>query len=141
MNNGFLATIDVAAGVLFDEQHRVLITQRPAGKQQAGWWEFPGGKLHSNETALQGLERELHEELGIRVDQANSLVTYAHEYPDRKVTLHVWQVTEFSGRPAGMEGQSLRWTAVAELMDAGLLPADLPIVEMLQQIVSSKSTL
>jgi len=141
MNNGILATIDVAAGVLFDEQRRVLITQRPAGKQQAGWWEFPGGKLHSNETPLQGLERELHEELGIRVDQAASLVTYAHEYPDRKVTLHVWQVTEFSGRPAGMEGQSLQWIAVSELMDAGLLPADLPIVQILQQTVSSKSTL
>ncbi|MDH3509626.1 MAG: 8-oxo-dGTP diphosphatase MutT [Gammaproteobacteria bacterium] len=135
------ASIKVAAGVLFDEQHRVLITQRVSGKHQAGWWEFPGGKLRSTETPRQALGRELREELGIRVKQARSLLTYTHDYPDRVVTLHVWQVTAFDGQPAGLEEQPLQWVAVAELMDAGLLPADLPVVAVLQQIVSSKSTL
>jgi 8-oxo-dGTP diphosphatase len=141
MIEGNLVNIDVAAGVLFDAQHRVLITQRPAGKHQAGWWEFPGGKVRSIETPRQALERELLEELGIEVRRAAVLVTYSHDYPDRTVNLHVWEVTEFSGQPTGLEGQPLQWTAVPELMDAGLLPADLPIVERLQQIVSSKSTL
>ena len=44
---------------------QVLITQRPAGKFLAGYWEFPGGKLDPNESAEQALGRELREELGI----------------------------------------------------------------------------
>lgn len=140
MSKTVQAAINVAAGVLLDDQRRVLITQRPAGKHQAGWWEFPGGKIHSAETPRQALLRELHEELGIQVEQARSLLTYTHDYPDRAVTLHIWLVTEFDGQPAGLEDQPLQWIAVSELMNAGLLPADLPIIELLQQIVSLNST-
>jgi 8-oxo-dGTP diphosphatase len=141
MSKTIQIVIDVAAGVLLDDRRRVLITQRPAGKHLAGWWEFPGGKIRSAETPLQALGRELREELGITVKQARSLLTYTHDYPDRRVNLHVWQVTEFAGRPAGIEDQLLQWVAVSELMDVGLLSADLPVVDVLQQIVSSKPTL
>jgi 8-oxo-dGTP diphosphatase len=137
--------VPVAAGVLFDHAGRVLLGQRPEGSDLGGWWEFPGGKLQAGETPLDGLVRELDEELGIEVRSASELLTYEHEYPDRIVRLHVWRVTEFSGRPAGMEGQSLRWKAVSRLLDGGLLPADLPVVDALkkiidQQRVSSNST-
>jgi len=141
MTKTVLATMDVAAGVLFDDRRRVLIAQRPAGKHQSGWWEFPGGKIRSTETPRQALGRELREELGITVKQATSLLTYTHQYPDRAVTLHIWQVTAFDGLPVGLEEQPLQWIAVPELMNAGLLPADLPVVEVLQQIVNLKSTL
>ena len=53
----------VVAAALFDAQGRVLIAQRPAGKHMAGWWEFPGGKVGSNESDAQALIRELREEL------------------------------------------------------------------------------
>jgi 8-oxo-dGTP diphosphatase len=77
--------IAVAAGVLLDHEGRALVTRRPAGGDQAGWWEFPGGKIETGETPLQGLIRELDEELGIAVRSALTLVTYAHEYPERIV--------------------------------------------------------
>lgn len=35
----------VVACALVDADRRVLIAQRPEGKQLAGLWEFPGGKL------------------------------------------------------------------------------------------------
>lgn len=40
----------VAAAALVDVDGRVLICQRPEGKQLAGLWEFPGGKLEVGET-------------------------------------------------------------------------------------------
>ncbi|HKQ82144.1 MAG TPA: NUDIX domain-containing protein, partial [Steroidobacteraceae bacterium] len=58
--------LHVVAGALF-QGARVLIAQRPDGKPMAGWWEFPGGKVHANESAYQALVRELHEELGVEV--------------------------------------------------------------------------
>ena len=43
----------------------MLIAQRPKGKQLAGLWEFPGGKIDAGERPEDALIRELREELGI----------------------------------------------------------------------------
>ena len=125
--------LHVAAGVLSDAAGRVLIAQRPNGKHLAGGWEFPGGKLRAGESPAQALRRELREEIGIEVLDAEPLIRYTHDYPDRRVLLDVWRVTAFRGEPAGLEGQPLRWAPVDGLLDAGLLPADLPIIEALRQ--------
>ena len=127
-----IPSINVAAGVLTDDRGRVLIAQRPVGSHQAGWWEFPGGKINAAESSYDGLVRELDEELGITVHAARELLSYTHDYPERSVTLHVFVVERYSGRPHGAEGQALQWGRVDALMDVGLLVADLPIVEALR---------
>ena len=77
----------VVAVALVDADSRVLLTQRPPGKALAGMWEFPGGKLEPEEQALDGLKRELREELGIEVLDATPLIAYEHGYSDRRVLL------------------------------------------------------
>ena len=131
--NGPPATepLRVAAAVLFDATGQVLITQRPAGKYMAGYWEFPGGKLDASEAAEQALARELHEELGIELRRCHRLLELRHDYADRAVHLEVFVVDESHGEPSGLEGQALRWVSVAALGQQNLLPADRPIVEAL----------
>jgi len=124
-------TIEVVAAILRDGEGRVLVTQRPAGKPLAGYWEFPGGKLEPGEDAAAALRRELAEELGVQVGEASEYMHLAHEYPERHVQLRVWAVRSFVGEPAGREAQALRWLAVPALGDCGLLPADLPIAARL----------
>ena len=109
----------------------ILIAQRPEGARLAGWWEFPGGKIESGENPLQALIRELDEELGITVRQAQPLMDFQYRYPERVIELHVWRVQHYDGKPAGREGQSLRWVEKSALADAGLLPADLPVIDVL----------
>jgi 8-oxo-dGTP diphosphatase len=121
----------VAAGVLFDAAGQVLITQRPAGKYLAGYWEFPGGKLDPTEAAEQALARELREELGIELRRCHRLLELRHHYTDRAVHLEVFVVDESLGEPSGLEGQALKWVSVAALRQENLLPADRPIVEAL----------
>ncbi len=121
----------MAAGILRDGHDRVLIARRPAGGHAGGFWEFPGGKLQPGETAALALQRELHEELGITIESATAFMHYQHAYPERVVELHVFLVGRYAGEPRGMEGQPLRWVTLAELPDAGLLPADLPIATAL----------
>jgi 8-oxo-dGTP diphosphatase len=123
--------LEIVAGALADAQGRVLIAQRPPGKELAGRWEFPGGKLHANESPRAGLARELREELGVEVLAAESLIRYPHEYPDKTVWLDLWLVTSWRGDPRGLDGQALRWVEIAKLPDADLLEADRPIVEAL----------
>ncbi|MAF84494.1 MAG: 8-oxo-dGTP diphosphatase MutT [Gammaproteobacteria bacterium] len=127
-------SINVAAGILIDDFNRVLIAERLAGGHQAGWWEFPGGKINAVESSYEGLVRELAEELGITVYTASELLTYSYEYPERLVKLYVFVVENYSGQPTGVEGQALRWEPVAALMEVGLLPADLPIVDALYKL-------
>jgi 8-oxo-dGTP diphosphatase len=124
--------IEVVAAVLRDRQGRVLITERPAGKPLAGFWEFPGGKLEPGEPAIAALKRELHEELGIDVQRAHRLFRYSHLYPERRVLLDVWRVTRYEGHVGPLEGQGLAWVAPAELGNWTLLPADAPIVAALE---------
>ena len=123
--------LEIVAGALVDAQGRVLIAQRPAGKELAGRWEFPGGKLHANERPRDGLERELAEELGVEVLGAESLLRYPHEYPDKLVWLDLWLVTAWRGEVRGLDGQSLRWVSTDELAGVDLLEADRPMVAAL----------
>lgn len=126
-----LPVIHVVAGALLDGQGRVLIAQRPVGKHLAGGWEFPGGKLHADEAPLTGLQRELTEELGVMVRQADWLASCQHDYEDRRVLLELWTVTAFDGQPQSLDGQALRWVNISDLDSVGLLPADKPLVTAL----------
>lgn len=128
MNRLTADILDVAAGVVVSPTGAVLIAQRPGHVHQGGLWEFPGGKLEHGETALQALQRELEEELGIGVAQAEPLITLRHDYPDQRVCLHVFRVQQFSGMPRGLQGQPVRWVAKDELREWPFPAANRPIV-------------
>lgn len=126
--------IHVVAAAVQDAGGQILIAQRPAGKHMAGAWEFPGGKLESGEVPLEGLARELREELGIEIGSGphRPVRRINHSYDDRDVLIDVWRVTEFVGTPRGLDAQALRWCTPDELERAELLPADKPIVAALR---------
>jgi 8-oxo-dGTP diphosphatase len=96
------AAVHVVAGVLRDPVGRVLISQRPAGKHMAGYWEFPGGKVAPGESAEQALARELTEEIGVSVRHCHPLLQLRHDYPDRVIELEVFLVDDYRGEPAGL---------------------------------------
>jgi len=121
----------VVAAALYDAAGRVLIAQRPAGKPQAGRWEFPGGKVAAGEPEAGALDRELREELGIRVDACAPLMRLVHDYPERRVHLSLWIVQRYRGVPGSLEGQALKWVAPAELAGQDILEADRPFIAAL----------
>jgi 8-oxo-dGTP diphosphatase len=120
------------AGALLDARGRVLIAQRPADKELAGRWEFPGGKLKPGEEPQAGLVRELREELGVEVGSAECALRYPHQYPDKLVWLELWIVTAWSGEPRGLDGQQVRWVAVEALAAEDILEADQPMIGALR---------
>lgn len=122
----------MVAAAIIDSQQRVLLAERPKGKHLAGFWEFPGGKLESNELRVDGLRRELIEELGLEVDHARPLIAVNYVYPEKNVRLDVWRIDQFRGVPHGREGQNLSWVPIAELDQWRLPPADHPVVTALK---------
>ena len=73
-----------------------------------GPWEFPGGKVEPHESLQQALNRELCEELGIRVRGPSRLLV-VHEGPT--FVVHVFEVNDWEGTPQGLEGQPVQWSS------------------------------
>ncbi len=129
--------VHVLVGLIADGQGRWLVNQRRAGTHMAGSWEFPGGKSQPGETPFATLHRELEEELGIDVLDAEAWFELAHDYPDKQVRLDIWRVRRYSGEVTAREGQALKWLTLAEFAQLPLLEADWPIVERLKMDVGS----
>ena len=120
--------VDVAVGVLIDERGRFLLTSRPAGKVYAGWWEFPGGKLERGESVVAALARELHEELGIDVDEARPWQVTRMDYAHARVRLHFCKVLAWRGELQMREGQAMAWQTLPVTV-APVLPGTLPVLD------------
>ena len=124
--------IHVVAGVLRDAQGNILLAQRPVDKHLGGLWEFPGGKCEVNESAVDALSRELHEELGIADISSRPLIQVRHDYGDKKIFLDVYLVTHWQGEPVGKEGQPLTWVSLNEMEQYDMPLADEPIIKALK---------
>jgi 8-oxo-dGTP diphosphatase len=120
----------VVACALVDPDHRVLVTQRPEGKQLAGLWEFPGGKLDPGERPEAALMRELHEELGLVVKEpCLAPLTFAsHPYEDFHLLMPLYICRRWEGTPMSREGQALKWVRPGKLRELAMPPADEPLI-------------
>ena len=129
----------VAAVALIDVDGRVLVSERPEGKQLAGLWEFPGGKVEPGERPEETLIRELAEELGIAVaESCLAPLTFAsHAYPDFHLLMPLYVCRRWSGTPRPLEGQALRWVRPKALRDLAMPPADAPLIPFLVDLLEA----
>ena len=123
-------TVLVAACALIDVDGRVLLAERPAGKSMAGLWEFPGGKVERDERPEETLIRELHEELGIVVnEECLAPLTFAsHSYSDFYLLMPLYVCRRWDGTVTAKEGQKLAWVRPNRLREYKMPPADEPLI-------------
>lgn len=117
----------VVAAVLEDASGRVLLAQRPPGKQHAGQWEFPGGKIEPGESSFDALRRELREELGIEVESAARFMSVRRQRASGELVLEAWRVFAWQGDPSAHEHSALALSSPAEALSLALCEADVPI--------------
>ena len=70
--------------------NEILLTQRAPNKKYAGMWEPTSGHVMSGETSLDGIKRELNEELGININDEE--IKLVKSFIDKKSIKEVWLI-------------------------------------------------
>lgn len=123
----------VVAALLLDGTH-VLIARRASGQPHEGAWEFPGGKLEHNEVPERALQREIHEEFGISTSVGEHFQEVTHAYPGGVVRLTAYWTMLDAGTPTPHVHDQIAWVEFHDLVNYGLLPADVPIAQSLAKL-------
>ncbi len=119
---GYFMRIRVVASVI-EREGRLLVCERPSYKRHGGLWEFPGGKIEPNESNFEAVERELEEELGVRVRGVGPIVLSVAD-PGSRFVIEFLPV-EIEGEPKCLEHSALAWVTEEELLSLPLAPSDL----------------
>ena len=127
--------IEVVAAIIVRDG-RIFATQRGYGDWK-GWWEFPGGKTEPGECPQEALKREIQEELEAEITVGELLETVEWDYPAFHLTMHCYWCHITEGTPQLLEHKSARWLSAQELHEVEWLPADIEVVNAIQQVLTT----
>jgi mutator protein MutT len=124
----------VGTAIIVNNEGKILIGQRPEGKDLAGLWEFPGGKQEDGETVKDCIIREIYEELNVHCRVGRFLLTVSKKYPHGEFKLMVYetQIVDIENLKANVH-QDLRWVTPREMDNYEFPPADVAIIDYLQE--------
>ena len=129
-----MKTIKVVAAVICDSLEnttKVFATARGYGEFK-GKWEFPGGKLEAGETSQQALIREIQEELDVKIEVGELIDTIEYDYPTFHLSMDCFLCVVVDGEIILKEAEAARWLNKDELYSVDWLPADIALIEKLQ---------
>ena len=129
--------LDVVAVALVDPNRRVLLQRRRADRHHGGLWEFPGGKLEPNETAVVGLLREVWEELGLQLEKTDIQLLARAEDSAEGVVISLYICWTWIGEPQCLDAAELHWFEPDELTALAMPPLDVPLAQALQTALKS----
>jgi len=133
LNTGHnIINIQVAVGILRDSNGEYLLGKRTSSQSWSGWWEFPGGKLEKNETPFEALEREIYEELGVKINEYRQWTTRRVFEKNKITTLYFFIITSWFGQIKGKEAQEIRWVNIKTFDSKKILPPNQVIHKALQ---------
>ena len=101
---------DVVAAII-KKDNLYLIAQRNKNKYMGLTWEFPGGKVESNETFHEALSREIQEELNIQINVHKKIAEEKYIDDQIDIILHYYLCSEKSGTIRLNEHENIAWVA------------------------------
>ena len=124
--------VPVVTGILRKGEH-IMVGLRPEGKNLAGQWEFPGGKMEVGESPESALKRELQEELSIEAEIGEIRLVSSHNYGETGIILLFYEIRFWKGEPKPVHHSELRWIEPEKLRTLDIPDANR---KLLDQIIS-----
>ena len=127
-------TIRVVAAVICDDLNRptqVFATARGYGDNK-GQWEFPGGKIESDETPQEALKREIREELASEISVGELIDTVEFDYPTFHLSMDCFWAEVTKGHLELKEAEAAKWLTKDQLDSVAWLPADITLIDKIQ---------
>ena len=125
---------DVAAGVIWRDDGRFLITRRPLDGLLGGLWEFPGGRREpGDESLVHTLEREINDGLALQIAVGPALARIKHAYTHYRITLHAHHARYLAGRPQHIGVADHLWVTIDDVDDYAFAVTDRKIIHHLRQ--------
>src|SRR6478752_1843080 len=94
----------VVVGALVREGRVLLVHRRPDKRAYPNVWDLPGGVIEPGESELDALTRELHEELGVRMDtgSVSHLCRVIGGPAGEPALISAWVVPDWDGTPSNL---------------------------------------
>lgn len=126
--------IEVVAGIIHNDNNKILIAKRNHLKDQGNLYEFPGGKVEKNETYEDALIREIKEELEMDIIVLNKIGEEIFEYPEKKIKLIAFNAKAINRNIKMIEHEDLKWVNLNEIKNFNFAPADVYFVNKILNI-------
>jgi 8-oxo-dGTP diphosphatase len=119
----------VVAGIIINKEGKIFLAKRVEPVALEGLWEFPGGKVESNEDKRTALERELEEELNITVEvDDDAVLEWLYEYPFALIRFTAYKCKIIGGSITLNEHSDFMWINPNELESVTeIVPADIDL--------------
>lgn len=119
---------------LIKKEDKILIAKRSTGDiNVCDKWEFPGGKVESNETEKHAIEREILEEFEMHIRANNFITNNICEYPNKTIDLRLYECTYLNGEFKLHDHSEYAWVTINQLLEYELCPADIPLAKYIKE--------
>ena len=121
--------IEVTCAIVLNK-NTFLVLQKQEETEHPLMWEFPGGKIKSNESSEECIQREIKEELEIEIEIFEKLKPVQFDYGFRKIELIPFLCSPKSLQIKLNEHKDFEWIQLKDLKRVQLLDADKKLIQI-----------
>jgi len=120
--------IDVTCAII-EDNGKILVAQRKKESSYSLLYEFPGGKINPGETEHECIQREIFEELRLRIAVHQPLTAVEHGEKEKVIRLIPFICSVIGGNLEVLEHEQVLWVYPEDLTSLNWCPADIPIMK------------
>ena len=121
---------DVVAAVI-KKDDCYLLAKRNKDKYMGLKWEFPGGKVETNETFKEALSREILEELNVNIEIHNKVAEEKYQDSEINIVLHYFMCSLLNEDIVLSEHEAIEWVKKEEFFKYDFVPGDGDITSLI----------